>query len=85
MANGKWPDTATVTKRVLVKGKVARKYPYSIETTGSRFFGGYVNEGEVLSGKKLKNGNFRFPLTQIEETMICDIDAEHVTYKTDVQ
>lgn len=85
MANGKWPDTATVTKRVLVEGKVARKYPDSIETTGSRFFGGYVLPGEVLNGKKLKNGNFRFPLSQIEETMICDIDAEHVTYKTDVQ
>jgi len=80
MAKGKWPDTATVTSRVLVEGKVARNYPDSVETTGSRSFGGYVNEGETLNGKKLKNGNFRFPLTQIEETMICDIDAEHVKY-----
>jgi len=78
MANGKWPDTATLKKGVLAQGKVARNYPDSIETTGGNSFSGRLEPGQVIHGKKLKGGGFRFPMTSGEDTLICDLDAEYV-------
>lgn len=81
MATGKWPDTAIVKvdERLLVEGRIAQDYPDSIQTTGGKFFAGWVENGNVLHGKRLQNGNFRFPLTQYEgDVMVCDIEAEYV-------
>lgn len=78
----KFPDTVVVNRPIMAWGKVAQRFPKSISTKGRKVPAGLLLAGEVIHGKKMKDGGFTFPMSINEDNfVICRLQHTAIEQK----